>query len=73
MPFIHARPDSVEAYGQRLRTHGVDRDDAELWDDYRFGLGHGVTITVLGDDTFLAMASRVCAAIRDHDALALYI
>lgn len=74
--------DLVEAYGARLRSHGVIRDDAELWDDYRFGLGHGVTVTVLGavvasrtergDDMFMAMTSRVCAAIRDHEALALY-
>jgi aminoglycoside phosphotransferase (APT) family kinase protein len=78
-----AERELVEAYGRRLRNHGVDRDDADLWDDYRFGLGHGVTVTVLGavvasrtergDDMFMAMASRVCAAIRDHDALALYI
>ena len=78
-----AERELVEAYGQRLRNHVVNRDDAELWDDYRFGLGHGVTVTVLGavvasrtergDDMFMAMASRVCSAIRDHDALALYI
>ena len=78
-----AERELVEAYGQRLRNHVVNRDDAELWDDYRFGLGHGVTVTVLGavvasrtergDDMFMVMASRVCSAIRDHDALALYI
>jgi aminoglycoside/choline kinase family phosphotransferase len=74
--------DLVAAYGDRLRAHGVSREDAELWDDYRFGLGHGITVTVLGavvasrtergDDMFMAMASRVCAAVRDHDALAMY-
>jgi hypothetical protein len=72
----------VHAYGARLRTHGVARSDAELWHDYRFSLGHGVIITVLGavtavrtprgDDMFMVMTSRVCTAIRDHDALASY-
>jgi hypothetical protein len=72
----------VEVYGQRLREHGVDRGDDDLWDDYRFGQGHGVVITVLGavtaprtprgDDMFMAMADRVCAAIDDLDVLSLY-
>ena len=77
-----AERDLVAAYGQRLRSCGVDRADEVLWADYRHGLGHGVIITVLGavtavrtargDDMFMAMASRVCTAIRDLDALALY-
>ncbi len=74
--------DLVAAYGRRLRSHGVVRDDADLWDDYCFGMGHGIVVTVLGavvasrtargDDMFMAMTSRVCAAVRDHDALARY-
>ena len=72
----------VAAYGEQLRTHGVDRTDDELWRDYCFGQGHGVIISVLGavvaartdrgDDMFMAMTERVCAAILDLDALALY-
>jgi aminoglycoside/choline kinase family phosphotransferase len=72
----------VETYARRLREHGVDRRGADLWDDYRFGQGHGVVITVLGaiaaprtprgDDMFMAMADRVCTAIDDLDVLALY-
>lgn len=77
-----AERDLVATYGRRLRTCGVDRADQVLWADYRHGLGHGVIITVLGavtavrtargDDMFMAMASRVCTAIRDLDTLALY-
>jgi hypothetical protein len=72
----------VESYGRQLRTHGVDRTDDELWEDYRFGQGHGVIISVLGavtaartdrgDDMFMVMIERVCTAIEDLDALALY-
>lgn len=72
----------LAAYGARLRERGVERDDATLREDYVFGVGHGIVITVLGaytavrtargDDMFVAMARRVCAAARDHDALARY-
>jgi hypothetical protein len=72
----------IERYAERLRGHGVARTDTELWDDYRFGLGQGVTVTVLGavvatrtergDEMFMAMASRICAAMRDHGTLDLY-
>jgi aminoglycoside/choline kinase family phosphotransferase len=72
----------VAGYAARLRTYGVVRDDATLHEDYVFGIGHGIVITVLGaftavrtdrgDDMFVAMARRVCAAARDHDALARY-
>jgi aminoglycoside/choline kinase family phosphotransferase len=72
----------IDRYAERLRVHGVERTDAELWDDYRFGFGQGITVTVLGavvatrtergDDMFMAMASRICAAMRDHGSLDLY-
>ena len=69
-------------YAARLGTYGVVRDDTTLHEDYVFGIGHGIVITVLGaftavrtargDDMFVAMARRVCAAARDHDTLARY-
>ena len=50
-------------------------------DDYRFALLQGPLITVLGaaysqrtdrgDDMFMAMAARSCAAVRDHRTLDL--
>ncbi len=74
--------DLIAGYGARLRSHGADRSDAELWDDYVFGLGHGVVITVLGafvgtrtergDDMFIAMAERLAAAMLDHGSLGHY-
>lgn len=54
---------------------------AQCLDDYRFGFPQGPLITVLGcaygtptergDEMFLAMATRACAAIRDHQSLTL--
>jgi aminoglycoside/choline kinase family phosphotransferase len=78
---IHERA-LVDAYRARLQAHGVERSMDELWRDYRFGQGHGVIITVLGavvaertargDEMFMAMIDRVCAALDDLDALELY-
>jgi aminoglycoside/choline kinase family phosphotransferase len=72
----------VDAYRAGLRSHGVERAFDDVWRDYRFGQGHGVVITVLGavvaertargDDMFMAMIERVCAALDDLDALDLY-
>jgi aminoglycoside/choline kinase family phosphotransferase len=72
----------VASYGERLRTHAVARTDDQLWQDYRFGQGHGVIISVLGavvaertdrgDDMFMAMTERVCTAIEDLGSLELY-
>jgi Phosphotransferase enzyme family len=72
----------VAAYHAALVDHGVagyELDDCR--DDYRFGLLQGPLIAVLGaafsqrtdrgDDMFMAMTARSCAAIRDHGALAL--
>jgi hypothetical protein len=67
----------VGAYHEALLTQGVRDYPLELcWDDYRFALLQGPLITVLGcaygtptergDAMFLTMASRACAAIRDH-------
>jgi hypothetical protein len=74
--------DLVGVYGHRLEQHGIERSHYELWHDYRFGVGHGVIITVLGavvaprtprgDDMFMAMTQRVCAALDDLDSLSLY-
>ncbi len=72
----------VERYHAALAAHGVtDHPFAACWDDYRYAQFHGLIITVLGsmavvqtdrgDDMFMAMASRHCAAIRDLDAEAL--
>jgi aminoglycoside phosphotransferase (APT) family kinase protein len=74
--------DLVGTYHRALRGHGVnDYPLDECWDDYRYGLFQGPTITVLGamgvvrtdrgDEMFMAMISRACAAIVDLDALAL--
>jgi hypothetical protein len=74
--------DLVERYHAALGHHGVHdyRLDA-CWDDYRYGQFHGLVITILGsmavvqtdrgDDMFMAMAARHCAAIRDLEAEAL--
>jgi hypothetical protein len=72
----------VEAYHDALLAHGVDGYTPEqCWDDYRVGLFQGPLITVLGamyatqtergDEMFVAMTERCCAAIRESDALAL--
>ena len=72
----------VDAYHDRLATHGVQVDRSTMWDEYRFGIGQGVIVTVLGavtsartargDDMFMAMASRVCSAMRELDTLVMY-
>jgi hypothetical protein len=74
--------DLVAAYHEALVDHGVagyGLDDCR--DDFRFGLLQGPLIAVLGaafsqrtdrgDDMFMAMVARSCAAIRDHRTLAL--
>ncbi len=66
----------VAAYLAALRGHGVyDYDIDTCFDDYRLGHLQGPFTTVLGamhvertdrgDDMFVAMATRCCAAIRD--------
>ena len=72
----------VAAYHDALLGHGVGGYTPEqCWDDYRCGLFQGPLITVLGamyatrtergDEMFVAMTERCCAAIRESDALAL--
>jgi hypothetical protein len=77
-----AERDLVAQHGARLRAQGVERSGEELWDDYRFGLGQGITVTVLGavvatrtprgDEMFTTVIGRVCAAVRDNDTLSMY-
>jgi hypothetical protein len=71
----------VEAYHRALAVDGYDLGTCV--EDYRIGFLQGPMITVLGaifatatptpqsDGMFLAMATRSCAAIRDHDPVAL--
>jgi Phosphotransferase enzyme family len=70
----------VSAYHDALTGYGVDDYSLEqCWDDYRYGLFQGPLITVLGamyatqtergDEMFVAMTERCCAAIRESDAL----
>ena len=72
----------VAAYHAALVEYGVDDYPLDqCWDDYRYGLFQGPLITVLGamyatrtergDDMFVAMTERSCAAIRESDALEL--
>jgi hypothetical protein len=72
----------VERYHRALTGHGVqDHPLEQCWDDYRFGMLQGPLITIVGaaygevtergDEMFLAMASRSCAAIRDLRTLDL--
>ena len=72
----------VAAYHDALIGYGVDDYSLDqCWDDYRYGLFQGPLITVLGamyatrtdrgDEMFVAMTERCCAAIRESDALAL--
>jgi hypothetical protein len=72
----------VAAYHGALAGHGVGSYTLdECWDDYRFGLLQGPLIAVTGaafsrrtdrgDDMFTAMATRACAAVRDHGTLDL--
>ncbi|MEO6989175.1 MAG: aminoglycoside phosphotransferase family protein [Aquihabitans sp.] len=71
----------VEAYHQALLTHGVDDYSLDACrDDYSYSMLQGPLIVVFGwavadktergDIMFLAMAERVCSAIRDHDPFA---
>jgi hypothetical protein len=72
----------VAAYHDALVGHGVaDYSLDQCWDDYRYGLLQGPLITVLGamyathtergDEMFVAMTERSCAAIRESDSLEL--
>ncbi len=72
----------VAAYHDALIGYGIDDYPLDqCWDDYRYGLFQGPLITVLGsmyatrtergDEMFVAMTERCCAAIRESDALAL--
>ena len=72
----------VERYHGALRAHGVtDHTVEQCWDDYRFGMLQGPLITIVGaaygevtergDEMFLAMSARSCAAIRDLRTLDL--
>ena len=72
----------VEAYHRALESHGVSGYSFdECYEDYRHGHFQGPLVTVLGamgviqtdrgDDMFMAMASRSCAAIRDLDCESL--
>lgn len=72
----------VDAYHERLvELTDLPLDPATTWEDYRYGLLQGPLIIVLGaafgastprgDAMFASMTARVCAAIRDHDTLAL--
>jgi hypothetical protein len=74
--------DLVAAYHAALVDHGVAGYRlGDCRDDYRFGLLQGPLIAVLGaafsqrtdrgDDMFMAMVARSCAAIRDHGALGM--
>ncbi|RAY16228.1 hypothetical protein DPM19_04835 [Actinomadura craniellae] len=72
----------VAAYHTALTGYGVTGYDAEAcFEDYRFAVPQGPLITVLGcaygtptergDQMFLAMAARSCAAIRELGSLDL--
>ena len=79
---------AVNSYRERLVEFFVDRpadtipDLETVFDDFRFGLLQGPLIIVLGatfgrstargDAMFATMTARVCAALRDHDALSLF-
>ncbi|XVQ08286.1 hypothetical protein ACQP1W_37860 [Spirillospora sp. CA-255316] len=72
----------VEAYRTALARYGVKGyDPATCFEDYRFAALQGPLITVLGcgygartergDEMFLTMAARSCAAIRELGSLDL--
>ena len=72
----------VAAYHERLVALGVRGYSLdECVEDYRYGAGHAVVVTVLGEYVatrtdrghrmFQVMAERTCAALRDLDTLAL--
>lgn len=74
--------DLVTAYHRALAGHGVSGYDRETcWRDYRFGVLQAPLICALGlvfatgtdrgDDMFVAMLRRACAAIRDLGTLEL--
>jgi hypothetical protein len=78
---VHER-ELVASYYDALQRYGIDHYlPGKCWDDYRCGLFQGPLITVLGamyatrtergDEMFVAMTERCCAAIRESDALAL--
>ncbi|CAN5604965.1 phosphotransferase [soil metagenome] len=75
--------DLVAAYHQALLAHGVTGYDvAQCHDDYRFSMFQAPLIIVLGcavgtpsergDEMFLTMTERSCAAIRDLDPFAFH-
>jgi aminoglycoside phosphotransferase (APT) family kinase protein len=72
----------VSTYYEALRSQGVrDYTFDHCWADYRIGQIHGPMITVIGsmtstgprnsfgDEMFLSMARRSCAAVRDHRSI----
>jgi Ser/Thr protein kinase RdoA (MazF antagonist) len=70
----------VTAYHHTLTALGVTGYDlATCWDDYRYGLFHGLFVSVMGDAIatpterggrmFTVMAERTAAAIADLDAV----
>ncbi len=73
----------VSAYHRALLEHGAPEsyDLDACWDDYVYAMFQAPLITVFGcaygaptergDRMFATMATRACAAIRDHDALRL--
>ncbi|QYG91431.1 phosphotransferase [Iamia sp. SCSIO 61187] len=72
----------VSAYWDALHAYGVDDHPLEqCLEDYRYALLQAPLIIVLGcavaaptargDEMFLVMAERACAAIRDHDPFSL--
>ena len=72
----------VAAYHHALAGHGVEGYSFEqAFDDYRFALLQGPLVSVFGcaygarsergDAMFTAMVERSCAAMRDHDTLAM--
>ena len=74
--------DLVRVYHEALLGHGVEGHSLEeCFDDYRFGMLQGPLIGIIGaayseptergDEMFLAMSSRFCAAIRDLHTLEL--
>ena len=74
--------DLVAAYHRALEARGVrDYGFDECFEDYRYGQFQGPLVTVLGamsvvqtergDDMFMAMAHRCCAAIRELESQTL--
>ncbi|GAB2874099.1 phosphotransferase family protein [Nocardioides pacificus] len=74
--------DLVAAYHAALTSYGVEGHSLdECWDDYRFSMLQGPLISVFGcaygtrtargDDMFVTMVQRSCAAVRDLGTLDL--